>query len=44
MWSVPERRLLKTFRLSIPELTGGRQNAGMIKYGTAPRFFIAGLK
>ena len=44
LWSVPERRLLKTFRLSIPELTGGRQNAGMTKYGAATRFFIAGLK
>ena len=37
LWSVPERRLLKTFRLSIPELTGGRQNAGddQIWRGTA---------
>ena len=41
--SVPELRLLKTFRLAIPELAGGRQNEGD-DYGAAPRFFIAGLK
>ena len=52
---MPERRQLKTSRLAIPELeeavtvrvpelTGGRQNAAMTKYGATPRFFIAGLK
>jgi hypothetical protein len=27
----------------VSDLTDGRHNAGMTKYGASPRFFIAGL-
>ena len=40
--SIPELEEAVTVRVS--ELTDGRQNAGMTKYGAAPRFFIAGMK
>ncbi len=39
--SIPELEEAVTVRVS--ELTNGRQNAGMTKYGASPRFFIAGL-
>ena len=40
--SIPELEEAVTARVA--ELTDGRQNAGMTKYGAAPRFFIAGLR
>ncbi len=40
--SIPELEEAVTVRVS--ELTEGRQNAGMTKYGATPRFFIAGMK
>ncbi len=40
--SIPELEEAVTARVS--ELTEGRQNAGMTKYGATPRFFIAGMK
>ncbi len=40
--SIPELEEAVTVRVA--ELTDGRQNAGMTKYGASPRFFIAGLK
>jgi hypothetical protein len=40
--SIPELEEAVTVRVS--ELTEGRQNAGMTKYGSTPRFFIAALK
>jgi hypothetical protein len=40
--SIPELEEAVTVRVA--ELTEGRQNAGMTKYGSTPRFFIAALK
>jgi WD40 repeat protein len=40
--SIPELEEAVTTKVS--ELTEGRQNAGMTKYGAVPRFFIAALK
>ena len=40
--SIPELEEAVTVRVS--DLTEGRQNAGMTKYGAAPRFFIAGMR
>ncbi len=40
--SIPE--LEEAITVRVGELTEGRQNAGMTKYGSTPRFFIAGLK
>ncbi len=39
--SIPE--LEEAITVRVAELTEGRQNAGMTKYGSIPRFFIAGL-
>ena len=40
--SIPELEEAITVRVS--DLTAGRQNAGMTKYGSSPRFFIAAVK
>lgn len=40
--SIPELEEAVTVRVA--ELTEGRQSAGMTKYGSTPRFFIAGMK
>jgi WD40 repeat protein len=40
--SIPELEEAVTVRVG--DLTEGRQNAGMTKYGSTPRFFIAALK
>ena len=38
------RKLEEAITVRVAELTEGRQNAAMTKYGAIPRFFLAGMR